>query len=271
MHKTLLCCQQDNWDNLNFGIPLTQVILCLAIVVFLALRLRERTPQLVLLTGFFALVTLFVGLMFLDVSLPPYPRLFAVYAENTVLALALVFVVQFAYSFPQRFAQHKWESYAGLIVSLAYLLLEAAVMLYRYTSLLGWDMVSYRPVVSAYANAVVLLWVPVAFLRQSIAADPRPVHWLRKLWRPQGKDARGARTFVLVFGILFVLGIVNLLRAYFLVSNALYNITLSIGILTALWLFASNYVNFLPGRVSVLARLSILTLTLFLAILGSVG
>ena len=89
--------------------------------------------------------------------------------------------------------------------------------------------------------------------------------------RWQGKEARGARAFVLVFGILFLLGIVNLLRGYFLASTALYNISLSIGILTALWLFASNYLNFIPGRVSVLAKLSILTLTLFLAILGSVG
>ena len=64
---------------------------------------------------------------------------------------------------------------------------------------------------------------------------------------------------------------VNLLRGYFVISTALYNVSLSLGILTALWLFASAYINFIPGGVSVLARLSILTLTLFLAILGSVG
>jgi signal transduction histidine kinase len=250
---------------------LTQFILSLAILVFLAPRVRNRTTRSVLLTSFFAMATLFIGLMFLDASLSPYPRLFAVYAENTVLALALVFLLQFAYRFPRRFPHRKWESFAGLIVSLAYLLLEALFMVYRYTSLLGQGMVLYRYFAFDYVNAVVLLWVPIAFLRQGIAADPRPVHWLLKLWNPQGKEARGARAFVFVFGILFVLGVINVVRAYVIISTATYNISLSIGILAALWLFGSSYVNFIPGGVSVLPKLSILTLTLFLAILGSIG
>jgi DNA-binding NarL/FixJ family response regulator/signal transduction histidine kinase len=253
----------------HFGY-LTQFILALAITIFLTSRLRSRNTQLVLLTCFFASVTVFIGLMFLDVALSPYPRLFVVYAQNTILALALVFLLSFAYRFPRQFPRRKWEARAGLAVSLAYLVWEGACMVYRYISLLARETVYYRPPVSAYANALVLLWVPVAFLRQSVAADPRPVSGLLKLWRPQGKEARGACSFVLVFGILFALGVINLSREYF-VPTALYNISLSLGILVALWLFASTYINFVPGGVSVLARLSILTLTLFLALLGSAG
>ena len=249
---------------------LTQFILSLAITVFLAHRLQNRTTQLVLLTCFFVGATIFIGLMFLDAALSPFPRLFAVYAENTVLALALVFLLQFAYHFPRFYAHHKWEAHASLIVSLAYLLWEAQFMVYRYVSLLQRETVCYRPLVSAYANAFVLLWVPIVFLRQCIAADPRPVNGLVKLCKPQGKEARGARRFVFIFGILFVLGVIDVLRIFYL-PTMFYNAALSIGILAALWLFATNYVNFIPGGVSVLARLSILTLTLFLALLGSVG
>ncbi|MDY6877821.1 MAG: response regulator [Chloroflexota bacterium] len=249
---------------------LTQFILSLFITLFLVSRLRNRTTQLLLLTGFFAGVTVFIGLMFLDVSLSPFPRLLAVYAENTVLALALVFLLQFTYRFPRFYAHHKWEARASLIVSLAYFLWEAQYMVYRYVSLLRWETVYYRPYVLDYANALVLLWAPIAFLRQIIAADPRPVNGLIKLWKPQGKEARGARRFVLVFGILFVLGVINVLRIFYL-PTMFYNAALAIGILIALWLFVINYINFIPGGVSVLARLSILTLTLFLALLGSVG
>lgn len=124
-----------------------------------------------LLTSFFATTTLFIGLLSLDAALAPYPRLFAVYAENTVLALALVFLLQFAYHFPQRFPQRKWESRAALIVSLAYLLSEAAFMIHRYASLLGQGTVLYRYFAFDYANAVVMLWVPIAFLRQITAAE----------------------------------------------------------------------------------------------------
>lgn len=254
---------------------LAQFVLSLAITVFLAYRLRKRpqnmAKQLILLTGFFAAVTVFIGLLFLDAALSPFPRLFAVYAQNSVLALALVFLLQFAYGFPRPFPERKWESRASLVVSLAYFLWEVSYMVYRYVSLLGRETVYYRPFGPDYVNALILLWVPVAFLRQSIAADPRSVNGLIKLWKPQGKEARGARRFVFIFGILFVLGTINLLRTYSLVSTALYNVSLSLGILAALWLFASAYINFIPGGVSVLARLSILTLTLFLSILGSVG
>jgi signal transduction histidine kinase len=254
---------------------LTQFILSLAIATFLARRLwskrHDRITQLILPTGLFAAVTVFIGLLFLDAALYPYPRLLAVYAQNSVLALALVLLLQFAYRFPRPFPQRRWEARAGLVVSLAYLLGEASFMVYRYVSLLGQEMVYYRPPVLDYGTALILLWVPVAFLRQAVAADPRPVNGLIKLWKPQGKGARGARSFVFVFGIVFLLGAINILRTYAIVSTALYNISLSLGILAALWLFASIYIGFIPGGVSVLARLSTLMLTLFLALLGSVA
>jgi signal transduction histidine kinase len=250
---------------------LTQFILSLAITVFLALRLRNRTTQLVLLTCFFAGATAFIGLMFLDAALLPYPRLlWAVYAENTVLALMLVFLIQFAYRFPRQYPQYRWEARAGLVVSLVYFLWEAGFMVYRYASLLGQETVYYRPFFPIYMMGFVMILPPLAFARQCIASDPRPVSWPRKLWKPEGKGARGARAFVGVFGILFLLGVSNIALTIGL-PNTVYNATLSIGILVALWLFASNYINFVPGGVSVQTKLSVLTLTLVLALLGSVG
>ncbi|MBP7962919.1 MAG: response regulator [Caldilineaceae bacterium] len=250
---------------------LTQFILAQAISLFLIGRLwKRRTRQLGLLTGFFALATLFIGLMLLDAAFSPYHRLLAVYAENTVLALALVFLIQFAYGFPQPYPQHKWETYAALVASLGYFLWEAGYMIYRYVLLLGPGTVVFRPNLAAYSMALILALAPVAFVRQSMAADGRSVSWLRKLWKPQGNAARGARAFVLVFGILFVLGLFNVFLIFTL-PHTVYNAAMSLGVLTALWLFATNYINFVPGGVSVQAKLSILTLTLFLALLGSVG
>ncbi len=214
--------------------------------------------------------------MFLDAALPPYPRLlWAAYAENTVLALMLVFLIQFAYRFPRQYPRHKWEARAGLVVSLAYFLWETGFMVYRYVSLLGQGMVYFRPFFSIYMMGLVMVLPPLAFARQCIASDARatgsrPAHWTRILWKPEGKDARGARAFVGVFGILFLLGMANIALTIGL-PNMVYNATLSIGILVALWLFASNYINFAPGGVSVQVKLSALTLTLFLALLGSVG
>lgn len=251
---------------------LTQFIVSLTICVFLVRRLWQfrGNQHLRLLTGFFIPVTVYLGLLFFDAVLSPHLRLLAVYALNTVLALALVFLILFAYNFPRKYPQHKFETRLALLLSLAYLLWEGGFMVYRYIALVGAETVYYRPPFSAYVNAVILLWAPVAFARQSIAADAREVSWLRKFWRPEGKDARGARAFVLVFLILFVLGIINILRLFAL-STTFYNAAMSVGILISLWLFSTNYVRFIPGGARVQTKLMVLSLTILLALLGSVG
>lgn len=143
-------------------------------------------------------------------------------------------------------------------------------MVYRYHALLVSGTVYYRPNLAAYSMAIVLMIAPIAFLRQVITFDARPVHWIRKIWNPQGKEARGARGIVLVFGILSVLGLFNVLLIFRL-SHTIYNAAMSIGILIALWLFASTYINFIPGKVSIQLKLSVLSMTLYLALLGTVG
>ena len=249
---------------------LTQFIISLCISAFLLYRLWKfrSNRHLQLLNSFFILATAFLGLLFLDASLPPYPRLFAVYAQNTVLALALTFLIQFAYRFPQKYPSHKLEMKIALWVSMGYFLWEGIYMLFRYVALLNTNTVNYRPPILTYANVLVLLWVPITFIRQSLSEDTRPENWLYKLWKPKGKDAQGTRNFALLFIILFILGIIDLLRIFHL-PHTVYNAAMSLGILATLWLFISNYLNFLPGGSSIVIKVSVLALTLFLAILGS--
>jgi hypothetical protein len=90
---------------------LSQFTLSLAISTYLLQRFRRKeslTLQTGLLTSFFVTVTLFLGLLFLDTALLPTPRLVFVYLENTLLALALVFLLQFAFRFPTQLPQLKW-------------------------------------------------------------------------------------------------------------------------------------------------------------------
>ncbi|HRQ22676.1 MAG TPA: diguanylate cyclase [Anaerolineales bacterium] len=250
---------------------LTQFILALAITLFLLNRLRsQRTDSLLFLTAFFAPMTVFIGLLVFNAALLPFHRLLTAYAENTVLALALVALIWFAYHFPERFPQCQWEMRILLTLSLIFLFWEAGFMVYRYISLLGQGNVFTRFPLAAYSLPVVVLFSPAAFLRQTLAADPRRVAWWRKLWKPEGKGAQGARNFALVFCIPFVLGLTSILPNLGFPISVVYAAA-SIGILVMLWLFASNYVNFIPGSVNVASRLSILTLTLFLALIGTLG
>ena len=192
---------------------LTQFILSLSITIYFIYRFsrtKSRSVQNILLTGFFGAVTVFVWLLFWDTATLPAPRLYAVYLENTVLGIALVLLLQFAYRFPMLFPHRKWESMLVLGVSLLYTLFEAQYAIYRFSLLLGQTgTVDYRPLQADYALVVLFVWVPVAFLRQTIAADERPVQWLRKLWNPQSLSARGARSFAFIYIPLIILGIIK--------------------------------------------------------------
>lgn len=250
---------------------LTQFILALAITIFLVNRLRsQRAISLLLLTAFFVPMTVLTGLLVMNAAFLPFYRLLTAYAENTVLALALVALIGFAYHFPERYPQHKWEMRILLSLSLVFLVWEVGFMIYRYISLLGQGNVFNRFPLAAYSQPVVMLFAPLAFLRHTLAADPRPVAWWRKLWQPEGKGAQGARNFALVFVIPFVLGFTGVFISFGL-PFTVFNAIVSIGILLMLWTFSNIYVNFIPGSVNVASRLSILTLTLFLALLGTLG
>ena len=250
---------------------LTQFILALAITLFLFRRLRsQRTPSLIWLTIFFAPMTIFSGLLIFNAALLPYPRLLTVFSENAFLGLALVGLNGFAYHFPQRYPQHKWEMRIALGLSLAYFLWEVGFTIFRYSALLGQGKLFIRPAIVAYSIPIIFLFALVASLRQTLATDPRPIVWWRKLWKPEGKDASGARNFALVFTIPVALGIINALIFLGLPLSVIHA-AVSIGVLIMFWSFANNYVNFIPGSVDVASRLSILILTLFLALLGIVG
>jgi len=253
---------------------LTQFILSLGITIYLAHRFsatENRNTQTTLLTGFFCAITLFVGLLFLDAAALPTWRLYVVYLENTILGISLAIFLQFAYRFPTLFPRRKWESYLALGYSLLYTLYEAQYAVYRFSLLLGLGEVDYRPPQADYALVILFVWVPLAFLRQTISADERPVSWSKKLWKPQGLSAQGARSFALLYTPLIILGIINILRGTLAISTTTYNIFLSLGILIVLFLFATLYLTYLSESTSVLIKLSGTTLTLLLILLGIIG
>lgn len=252
---------------------LTQFILSLAITVYLAIRLslkKNRSIQTRLLNAFFVAVTFFIGLLFLDAVSLPAPRLYFVYLENTALGVVLVLLLQFAYRFPDSFPARRWGSIFVPGLSLAYTFFEAAYAVYRYFLLAQGD-VDYRPPAADYVLAILFIWVPLAFFLQAIAADGRPLPWWRKLAKPQGMGARGARLFGLIFIPLFALTIINILRTFSFISATTYSASLSLGILITLFLFASAYLNYLPENISFQGKLSNITLTLLMAVLGLVG
>ncbi len=266
---------------------LTQFILALLITGYFAYRvvnLRRRgegSAHASLLVGFFASVAAIVLLFFLDAALPPSPRLYAVYLENTVIGLFLTLLTQFAYHFPRLYPQRRWEAHIVLAINLLYTLGEAGFAVYRGRLLLQERQVLYRPIQPDYVLVACLAWAPLAFLRQTVAASqherggraPGFLDWsgLRDVWRPQGQAARAARMFALVFLIPVVLGLLNILRAKFVIPTGVFQSAMSAGILLTQFAFASVYLGYLPETTSFQVRLVGITLVTVLAVFGAVA
>lgn len=253
---------------------LTQIILSGVISIYLLIVLQRRTAwnwQTRLLIAFFLTFTTFIILLFLETTLTGASRLYFLYVENFVLSLALVFLLQFAYHFPALYPNRKIERRTALGLSLLYALYEAQIAVNRFSQLLGAGQVDFRPSTPDYLMGLILAWIPVAFLRQSLAWDARPLSWLSKLRTPQNPGARRAREFAVIYFQLILLGLVNLLRTELIFPELIYNILVSVGILVIIWLFASRYIGVIPGGTSVLVRISAITLTLLLATLGTLG
>ena len=259
---------------------LTQLIIALMITGYFVVRLilvqASRSAHTVLLTGFLACITLLALLFFLEASLLPTERLYALFLQNTVLGAGIVLLLQFAYCFPDPFP-HKWEARLALGLSLLYALYEAQYAAYRFWLVSTWGQVIFRPPWADYPMALGLLWAPVLFVRQSVRAskqDPTGfsnLSGLYHLWRPQGRAARTARALALVYLLPFGLSLLTILKTFYYVQADLYQLSLSMGVMIALAAFAVIYLNYLPETTSFMVRLVGVTLVALLAVLGAVG
>ncbi len=290
---------------------LAQFILTLAIAAYLAQlarRLRRQKTEWIataLLAGFFAAWTLFGFLAFLDVSLDPSSRLLALFWQVPAVALGLLFLLQFAYRFPAWSPRTVWESRIVLILSLWYLANEFNVAWGRWMDLANWN-VGYRPVDADIPLVLEFLWVFFVTLRQTVrasrafviasreAAKQSPISNLqtptsateiasqktlamtdRGGWRallfPQGRPARAARDFAIIFLFFSLLSALQLARNALLVSNELREIGLSLFALFALFAFALAYLNALPETTTFMNKLVGVALVTVLAIVGAIG
>ncbi|MEW5871732.1 MAG: ATP-binding protein [Chloroflexota bacterium] len=236
---------------------LTQFSLALLITFYLVQHnwtSKRRSTRDFLLVGFFASITLFSLLLFLEASSLPTNRLRAVYLENPVMGISLVLLTQFAYRFPTLQPRQKREALLALAFSGAYALYETSYAVWRF-GLLAQGRVEYRLSFADYWLVAVVAWIPIVFFRQAL----------------QNRQQRACRNFALIFLIPIILALMNTLYAHYFIPMTVYHIGMSMGILFTIFAFVVNYLNALPETTSFLARLSGAILTSLFAVLGSVA
>lgn len=237
---------------------LNQFLLSLVLATYLGWRFfypRQYKPSKTdtILFFFMSATAVFSLLLFLDVSLSVTDRLYAVYLQNTMLCIMLILLAQFAVNFPRPPEKGLWVGIAATAFLTAYALWEAGFAVWRY-SILPAGRVEYRPDYVDIFPALGFLLVIALFM---FAA------W--RNWR-----VATSRHFALIFIIPLWLAVLNLVRTFYGVTDPIYHINMSVGVLFTIFLFSFAYLNGQPEKTTFPIKLSGAVLTSILAMFGIV-
>ncbi len=189
---------------------LTQFILAFVIAacfLYLTRRTwrREKKPLATMfLAGAFSAIAGYILLIFLNTSLSPDLRFYAMPLEGVMLALTLTFALQFAYHFPLSLPGKAWEAKVVPGLSMLYLLWETQIALSRLI-MLRQGIVEYRPAIADYPLLTGFLWLLIVLFRQTMHApnDNQKAGGLQNFWRPRARIARAARALFFFQRIAF--------------------------------------------------------------------
>lgn len=251
---------------------LSLAILAFVIMTYLTLQYLQGAQAgkpWILLLGFIFFIFLFAITMFLDTVSLPEERLFFLYLENPILAIDLILFIKFCDLFPQP-NQHNWLADIFLTATGLYTAFEIGYSIFRYYALSHGDVV-FRPMWADFIFAIILTFPFILLLRQTLLADSRPIAWGRKLFNPEGRDANAARNMAGIYILVILLGLANLTRGQNQLYDGIFDLTFSIGLLSALWLFGYVYVTSQPVEISFIVKIIGGDLTLLLVLTGVTG
>jgi len=238
---------------------LTQFLLALIITVYLIGRSLGRGKKFALgqdafLLVVFACFTLLSLLFFLEYSFLPSERFIVVCLENSVLAVLLAALIQFAYHFPIPTEKYKLERWIAFLISGYYIYREVAVAIHRFALIQTGDVEFRSSGLDTFMSAE-FAWVVFVFVRNAIRNWKLPA----------------IRNFALILLIPLSLAVLAYFRGKSAPITFLFPISLSIGLLITIFLFTLNYLSSKPERISFVVKISGAVLTSMLVVLGIIA
>ncbi len=255
---------------------LNQLILCLMISGYLMVA-QYHHPQPIhrILTYYFGIISGLLLVFFLESSLAPSQRVYTLLFQIPLIALSFNFIFQFVYRFPRLADERRRESRIVLVLTILYTLWEWSYALYRVSELVRVQQFTYRPAGSTYLLMIFCLWLPIATYRQFLTLIPTGMHGIGErlalFTKPPTMDLRATRNNVLIALFVVMNGFFEILRYYYIISEVLSNIILSLSSLLILFLFVINYLNAQPEVTSFMVKLVGLALTSMLSLFGVIG
>ncbi len=223
-----------------------------------------------IMAAFIWISTFLIFLNFLNNSLNPRLAPWALSWVFPVLALSLVFLLQFGYFFPAQALHLERERRIVLFLSLIIFLGEFCFTIYRLIRLSSHVVV---PQINA-TNFIVpatLLWVLFILWRQAIAQTKNEQTGWQTLWRPAGQIDRTLRDLLLAIFLCLLLSVLHIGTTYNLINTQSYWSICNAILLLATLLLGSTYLISLPRPIPFTVRMVGMNIVIVLGLLGSFG
>lgn len=260
----------------NGLVYLNQILLTTLISGYLVVTaLRSGRRYTWLLASFFVAITIFLGSRWFEVSVMPTPRFYSVVLQNSLLGIALIFLLQFAYHFPSLPPRWRIEALVVLALSIIYTFIEADFAVERFWNL-AQGTVWYRSEQLDYLLVGIFLWVPLVLVRQLYLLVPPPsdrgcLRWFVPLVNPTNLEAHAVRNFTVIFFLLAFINLPTILLHNPTFFATVAHAVVSLGILLIIFAFSISYLNAQPETTSFVVRLTGISLVTIMGLLGIVG
>ncbi len=226
-----------------------------AILCFYVWRVHRRQERQDLRRGslffFLGLVwqVLFLLALFFEASLLPRQRLFAVFAQNPILALGLVFAFFYVFAHPyedRRLLKPKWWL---LSLSIVYALVEVGYGIYRTGLYLRTGDSEWRHLGADVALILLLITLGFSFLGRALSLEPGDGRSLLK--RILGMKDRFAVSYRYQFSVFIIPVVLAWINTIYTSPGASfgavgYYLASSLGIMATLFMLVYFYVDPLP-------------------------
>jgi len=255
-------------------VVLTYIILSLIFLSYL-LKLKDKSTPTKLLILFFMGTGFYFATLFFFETAPPPIQLWFRPLQYIAFLLVLVFLLKFAYAFPQPSDFQRVEAKAVFVLSILTTLTSVGMYVhYLYVNTSGNTTPGPTPalLVMSLFHTIELLWGILVFLRRTIylsQEESKRSPW-QILLKPRGKQARAVRAFAILLAIPLAGGISVVLSSLGIFSQAVVNIAILLGM--TYFYFASMvvYINHAPESSTFMVKLVGASLVIVMVFLGTV-
>ena len=253
---------------------LTYIILSL-IILFYLLKLKDKsTPTKLLILFFMGTGLYFVTLFFYDTAPPPIQLWFRPLQYISFL-LVLVFLLKFAYAFPQPLDSQRGEAKTVFVLSILTTLTGVVMYVhYLYVNISGNTTPGPTPalLIMSLFHTIELLWCILVFLRRTIylsQEESKRSPW-QILLKPRGKWARAVRAFAALLAIPLAAGISVVLASLGIFSQTVVTIAILLGMTYFYFTSMVVYLNHAPESSTFMVKLVGASLVIVMVFLGTV-